>query len=188
MAAKKRIVKKVKKKDWYNILAPAMYNEVFIAETMASNPKDLIGRQLEASVGDIINDFKKKNMKLKIIVDSVKDNNAKTSVKRYELSKSFLSKITRRKLSKIDCILDAELKDGSKARIKSFAMCPFRTNTSKKKLVREELRKNLIADAKNLDKQGIINAVSDKKFQIKISKTINKTYPVKSVEVRMIQF
>ncbi len=43
---KRRMVDTWKTKKWYNVLAPKMFEEVKIGETIVSSPEDLIGRTL----------------------------------------------------------------------------------------------------------------------------------------------
>ena len=65
--AKGRATKdKWKSKNWYNVMAPEMFNRQKVAETLTDEPEKLMGRIAEVTVQDINGDFSKMHIKLQI--------------------------------------------------------------------------------------------------------------------------
>lgn len=57
------------KKQWYDIVAPKMFGEPVIGETLAVEPKHLIGRVLQVSLLEVIKDYSKFYIKLNLRID-----------------------------------------------------------------------------------------------------------------------
>ena len=52
-AVARKVKDKWKAKNWYQILAPPLFDNVPIADTLADKPNSLIGRVTEASLQDL---------------------------------------------------------------------------------------------------------------------------------------
>ena len=63
---------KVKKKKWFEIVAPKLFDERVIGETTALEPDKLIGKPVLINLMALTNDPRKQNVSIKFNIESVK--------------------------------------------------------------------------------------------------------------------
>ena len=108
----RKVRDKWKAKEWYKIHAPRMFNEAEIGETPSADPEFVIGRTVEVTVQDLTGDFSKMHIKLKFKVSSVDGHDAKTEFTGHDLTSDYVRRLTRRKKTKTDHVVDIVTKDG----------------------------------------------------------------------------
>lgn len=155
MAEKKRrrTTDKWKKKKWYEILAPAILDKKKIADTVAEKPESLEGRTLMLSVRDVSGQARKQQVMLKFRVDNVQGLKAYTQLLGHEVKTSYIRRMIRRNVSKINVIEDLTTKDGKRIRVNAITITgnkfPEQKRTDVRKVMREIIRKE--AKSKNYD-------------------------------------
>jgi small subunit ribosomal protein S3Ae len=175
---------KTKKKEWYVLHAPKIFNEIEIGETISDDPNTIIGRRIETNVSNLIGDFTKDYMKLKLIVNEVKDHNAYTIVDSFSLSTPYLLRLIRRRASKLDVVEKVETKDNKKLILKTW-MITFRKAQAPK---RTKLRKIFSEELKKIVKENtydalILNIISGN-IQKELINKIKIIYPLRHLEIR----
>jgi small subunit ribosomal protein S3Ae len=181
--AARKVKDKWKAKSWYNILAPASFNNITIADTLAENPNILMNRVTEVSLQDLTNDFRKSHIKLFFKVNNVEESNAHTQFIGHTLTSDYLRRMIRRKRSKIDGVYDVKTRDGANIRVKPFATTDKRIQNSQKRIVRETMKKTLSEKAKTMTMSELLKTIIDGKIGSDIYKNCKKLYPVKRVEI-----
>jgi len=140
----RKIKDKWKEKRWITVLAPDSFNNVPIAYIPITNDKNTIGRVVEATLFDILKgDPSQHQYKLFFKINKVTDEKATTVFKRYEYAKEFLRSLIRRGSSRINFIIDAETKDKQLFRIKILILSHRELNTSRKRALRLEAKKQI---------------------------------------------
>jgi len=186
-ARSRTAVRKVKDrwraKNWYQILAPTLFDNVPVAETLADAPHSLIGRVTEVSMQDLTNDFRKSHIKLYFKVDKVEEGNAHTHFEGHTLTSDYLRRMIRRRKSRIDGVYDAETKDGAYLRVKPFAITEKRIQNSQKKLIREIMKDTVLKEGKAKTLNEFLIDTLDGKIGSEIYKNCKNIYPVKRIEV-----
>jgi small subunit ribosomal protein S3Ae len=178
--------KKVKTKKWVPIHAPKIFNEVIIGETITSDPKKVIGKTVELKLSILLRDMSKSHIQIKLVIDSIKDDGVYTQIVKYSLSRIMLSRIIRRRTSKVESVDDVTTQDGKRIRIKSFAITLKKATSLQKTSVRNKLSKLIRKTASEYNFEAfVLGAVSDK-IQSDINKKLKKVYPLRKVEIRMI--
>lgn len=172
-----------KAKNWYQILAPSLFNNVPFAETLAETPESLIGRVTEVSLQDLTNDFRKSHIKLLFTIDKVEQNTAQTQLKGHVLTSDYLRRMIRRRKSRVDGVFDVETRDGALLRIKPFAIAEKRIQSSQKKLIRNVMNDVITKEAKAKTLNSFIKDCLDGKIGSEIYKNCKVYYPVKRIEV-----
>ncbi|MEW6070449.1 MAG: 30S ribosomal protein S3ae, partial [Candidatus Thermoplasmatota archaeon] len=90
----KKAVKKPKEKwrlkSWYKVVAPAMFDNATIGETIAASPEMLKGRVLETTLQALIGDVTKGYFKLYFQIDEVKGSEAFTKFIGHELANDYV--------------------------------------------------------------------------------------------------
>ncbi len=172
-----------KAKNWYQILAPSLFNNIPVAETLAESPNSLIGRVTEVSLQDLTNDFRKSHIKLLFTVDKVEQNTAHTQLKGHVLTSDYLRRMTRRRKSRVDGVFDVETRDGALLRVKPFAIAEKRIQSSQKKLIRNVMKVVISKEGKTKTLNAFIKDCLDGKIGSEIYKNCKVYYPVKRIEI-----
>ena len=182
-AAIKRIKDKWKAKSWYRVLAPSMFDEAPIAETLAADKNLLIGRVTEISLQDLTGDFRKSHIKLYFKIDGVEGSDAHTSFYGHTLTTDYVRRLIRRRRSRIDGVYDVNTKDGALIRLKPFATTERRIQTSQKHEIRKIMKDTVISYAKDRTLSELIKGILNEELSKEISKNCKKFYPLRKVEV-----
>ncbi|MBN1859971.1 MAG: 30S ribosomal protein S3ae [Candidatus Thermoplasmatota archaeon] len=172
-----------KAKNWYTILAPSLFNNTPVAETLAETPDSLIGRVTEVSLQDLTNDFRKSHIKLLFTVDKIEQNTAHTQLKGHLLTSDYLRRMIRRRKSRVDGVFDVETRDGALLRVKPFAIAEKRIQSSQKKLIRNVMNEVISKEGKAKTLNSFIKDCLDGKIGSEIYKHCKIYYPVKRIEI-----
>ena len=135
-AAGRKVKDKWKAKEWYKIHAPRMFNESEIGETPSADPEFVIGRTVEVTVQDLTGDFSKMHIKLRFKVTSVDGHDAKTAFVGHDLTSDYVRRLTRRRKTKTDHVVDIVTKDGFTYRIKTMSIADRRIQSSQEDAMR----------------------------------------------------
>ncbi|MBS3748089.1 MAG: 30S ribosomal protein S3ae [Candidatus Thermoplasmatota archaeon] len=182
-AAARKVKDRWKAKNWYNVLAPASFDNATIAETIADDPVKLNDRVTEISMQDLTNDFRKSHIKLSFKVSQIEDNNAKTEFIGHTLTSDYLRRMVRRRRSKIDAVYEAKTRDGARIRVKPFATTDRRIQNSQKKIIRLTMRKTIVSKAKAMTLSEFVKYIIEGKLGSDIYKSCKKYYPVRRIEI-----
>lgn len=170
-------------KNWYQVLAPAEFNRVNIGETLADAPEKMIGRVIEATLGDITGDWTKQNTKMIFRIDEIGGNNAYTSFIGHEMTKDYMRSLVKRRTSKIDANLVVTTKDGYKVRVKPLVFTVKRARTSQIESIRKIMVDVTVARSKELNYTDYVSEVVTGKIASEIYKATKNIYPLRRVEV-----
>lgn len=182
--AVKKVKDKWKAKQWYTVRAPPMYNAVAIAETLADETDKLMGRVAEATLQDLTGDFSKMHIKMKFKVAAVRGNECATKFAGHELTSDYIRRLTRRKHSKIDSVVDVTTKDGFSFRVKPFAVTERRAQSSQEMEIRRITVSLITQAAAERDHAAFIKEVVNGDLAQVVFKEARKIYPLKRVEIR----
>ena len=179
----RKVKDKWKAKNWYQILAPSLFDNIPVSETLSDSPEGLIGRVTEISMQDLTNDFRKSHIKLYFKIDKVEDGTAYTHFKGHALTSDYLRRMIRRRKSRVDGIYDVETKDGAHLRAKPFAITEKRIQNSQKKLIRSVMKETIVKGGKAKTLNEFLKETLEGKMGSEIYKNCKKFYPVKRVEI-----
>lgn len=182
--AVKKVKDKWKAKQWYTIRAPPMYNGGPIGETLADETDKLIGRVTEATLQDLTGDFSKMHVKMSFKVAAVRGNECATKFAGHELTSDYIRRLTRRKHSKIDSVVDVTTKDGFRMRVKPMAVTERRAQTTQEQEIRRITVSLIQAAAQENDHAAFIKSVVNGDLGQVVFKEARKIYPLKRVEIR----
>jgi len=140
----RKIKDKWKEKRWVTVLAPDSFNNIPVAYVPITSDKTAVGRVVEATLFDILKgDPSQHQYKLFIQINKVTEEKATTVFKRYEYAKEFLRSLIRRGSSRINFVIDSKTKDGYVFRIKILTLSHRELNTSRKRALRLEAKKQI---------------------------------------------
>ncbi len=179
----KRRVKKLRGKEWYEIVSPKFIGDLSLGETPALDPGMVIGRKVEASLMEISNDPSKYYIKLIFKISEVSGGKARTEFFGHECTRDFLARIVRKRTSRIDTNEVYELKDG-KIRIKTITITERRVDTTVKTRIRKKVCEFLKSALSEMKIEDFVRSFILGKIQNSIRKEIEKIYPVRIFEIR----
>jgi small subunit ribosomal protein S3Ae len=172
------------KKQWYEIVAPKMFDEHVIGETLAVEPKQLIGRKLEVSILELVKDFSKFYIKLSLQIERVEGQKAYTKIIGHDTMRERIYRMVRRHGRRVDVVEDIRTKDGVNVRVKTVFMLLTRTGTSMKNATRAMAREKVKELGSSLTFEDMMESIIKGDFASEIRHYASKAYPLASIEVR----
>ena len=172
------------KKQWYEIIAPKMFGEKPVGETPAANPKQIIGRTVKVSLMDMSRDFSKFYLKMLFRIVSVEGSKAYTKFVGHDIMRERVYRMVQRRLRRVDCVQDAETKDGHTLRVKTVFVLMKRAGTSLKDAARKKCREVVEQSLKENSLEDAVKLIISGELQNKIKKECYKIFPVGNVEIR----
>jgi len=183
-AASRKVKDRWKAKEWYKIHAPMMFNQVQLGETPSADPTSLIGRTTEVTVHDLTGDFSKMHVKLKFRIDDVRGFEAHTIFVGQDLTSDYIRRLTRRKKTKTDHVIDVRTKDGYVVRIKPMSITDKRIQASQESAVRTLMTVETQKLAADMTISELVKSVISGELAKKLSNVSKVIVPIKRVEIR----
>ena len=180
----RKVKDKWKSKEWYKLRAPRMFNEAEIGETPSADPEFILGRTVEVTVQELTGDYSKMNIKLKFKVADVDGYDAKTVFVGHELTSEYVRRLTRRKKTKTDHVVDVTTKDGFVLRVKPMSIADRRIQSSQEDAMRRILAETLIQMGKDNNLSDLIKAVISGDMSKDLAKACRVIIPIKRIEIR----
>ncbi len=180
----RKIKDKWKAKEWYKIHAPRMFNEAEIGDTPAIEADTLYGRTVEVTVQELTGDFSKQHIKMRFQITGVDGHDAKTSFIGHELTSDYVRRLTRRKKTKTDHVVDIETKDNYVVRIKTMSIADKRIQSSQEEGMRRCIADSLIEIGKENDLSNIVKLIVSGEMGKNVAKACHVVIPIKRIEIR----
>ncbi len=178
---------KVKKKLWFKLQAPKLFNNRVVGDTLAESPEKLNGRVVSLSLMNIMGDIKKQNNKVHLKVKEVKGETAFTEVSRYEVIPVALKRLVRKGKSRVDDSFVCKTSDNILVRIKPMMLVNSKLKGSIETALRERAASFIINYAKKSTYENLLRDIISTKFQRQVSGVCKKVYPVRMVEVKVLE-
>jgi len=172
-----------KAKNWYDVLAPEMFGSVKIGQTPADDPKKLIGRTVESTLGNLTNDWSKQKVKMLFRVHDVVGKNAHTQFMGHMMAHDYMRSLIKRRTSKTDTNITAVTKDGYKVKVKPACFTVKRAHHPQIKAIRQVMHDVVAERAKTLNFSQFIHEVVLGKIASDIYKEVKPIYPLRRVEI-----
>lgn len=175
---------RLKKKQWYPILAPKQFDNVVIGETLVYEPQQMLGKTLSHSLMNLTNDPKRQNISIHFKVVEIEGNKAKTGIVGYEIVPSSVKRFVRRASEKMDLSFNCETADNVFLRVKPLVIARADIKGS----IAAKMRNNIVAylsrTIKKMPYEELMNDLISHKLQSSMRETLSKIYPVKVCEIR----
>jgi len=183
-ATARKVKDKWKAKGWYNLVAPEMFNRQVIGETPAEEGGKVMGRITEVTVQDLTGDFSKMHIKLHFKVRDVRGTEAHTQFVGHDMTSDYIRRLTRRKRTRTDAVVDATTKDGWTIRVKPMAITDRRIQGSKQRAIRDAMAKVITTVAARSTVGDLVRVVISGELAKEIAGACKPVHPVSRVEVR----
>ncbi len=183
-AAVKKVKDKWRAKEWYKIYAPEMFSNMQLGETPADSADGVLGRITEATVQDLTGDFSKMHIKIKFKVHDVRGLDAHTMFFGHDLTSDYVRRLTRRKRTKTDAVVDVVTKDGWEIRVKPMAVSEQRIQASQETGVRTIMGEEVRKAASGVTIGEFVRMLIMGELSKKISDASKVIVPIKRIEIR----
>ncbi len=180
----RKVKDKWKAKEWYSLHAPRMFNEAEIGETPSADPEFLYGRTAEVTVQELTGDYSKMHIKLKFKVTEVDGLVAKTSFVGHSLTSEYIRRLTRRKKTKTDHVVDMTTKDNYVLRIKTMSIADRRIQASQEEAMRAIIDSTLKEMGKERGLADMVKAIVSGDLSKDLAKACHVVIPIKRIEIR----
>jgi len=182
--AGRKVKDKWKAKEWYNVHAPKMFNEMVIGETPAADPELLLGRTAEVTVQDLTGDFSKMHIKLKFQITGADGHEAKTTFVGHDLTSDYVRRLTRRKKTKTDHVVDVTTFDHFILRVKTMSIAERRIQSSQEEGMRNIIAITLNQMAEKMTLSDMVKAVISGDLAKDLARACRIVIPIKRLEIR----
>src|SRR5688572_21125447 len=181
--AAKKTKDRWKAKQWYKVTAPAAFNSTVLAETLSDEPEKLQQRTIETTLQELTGDMKQMHVKLTFQVREVTDLNAKTEFVGHQMTSDYVRRLVRRGNSKIPLVLDVQTKDGSRVRVKPFAVTDRRCQTTQGQQIRRIMGDMLTESAQKNTLGGFLQDILVGGLNDRIYQACRKIHPLRRIEI-----
>jgi small subunit ribosomal protein S3Ae len=183
-AAAKKVKDKWRAKEWYKIYAPDMFSKMQLGETPSDSAEGVMGRITEATVQDLTGDFSKMHIKIKFRVTDVRGFDAHTMFIGHDLTSDYVRRLTRRKRTKTDMVVDVTTKDAWEIRVKPMAVSEQRIQASQETAVRHIMHEEAKKAAAEVTIGEFVRMLIMGELSKRISDASKIIVPIKRIEIR----
>ncbi|OPX67813.1 MAG: 30S ribosomal protein S3Ae [Methanoregulaceae archaeon PtaB.Bin056] len=186
MAKKKQAGRRVegwKAKSWYKVYSPEVLGKTYIGDTIANDAENVVGRIMQTTLGEIINDYARQNVKVKFRIAEVAGDSAYTEFLGHELSRDYMRSMIKRRTSRIDCHVPVMTKDGKKLDLTVTCFTLTRANLSQVHAIRNLISTMVGKIGTESEMNAIINGIVNGEISREVFKAVKPLFPVRRVEV-----
>jgi small subunit ribosomal protein S3Ae len=183
---KANVVRRKKKKRWFDIVAPKEFKGRVMGETVASEPNEVVGRALKVNLMNILDDYKRQGVNIRFKIESVNDNNAVCKTIGYEMLKSHSRRSVRKGADKMDDSFVVESKEGIKFRIRPMIITRHRVSDAVVSEIRRRAKDYITSRLNELNTPEIFESVIYAKMQKDLRYSLMKLCPIGACEIRAI--
>ncbi|HQT44364.1 MAG TPA: hypothetical protein PLO51_00135 [Candidatus Micrarchaeota archaeon] len=182
--AKGKVVDKWKAKSWYSVIAPEFFNSKEIGQIVSSDEENLVGRKVNANLGELTGSFNMSNAytTIKFLVKEVKGKHCYTEFIGHELAPAYVRTLARRRRSVIMVVKDNVTKDGKKYRIKMTVVTGVKVSAKAKTAIRKAIEEELASSVPKTDYIAMAQDVLFGKLSQKVYLRIKKIAPIRKIE------
>ncbi len=179
----RRTTDKWKKKKWFTIFAPKMFDQKELGETVAEKPETLINRVINVNAREMTGNPKKQHINLSMKVFDVQGLKAYTKLTGHEINPNFLKRNIRRRISKMETTQTVSLKNGQKAAVKAIVVSARKMPKIKETAVRKVMIEKIAYASKKRDFEDFVNEMVFGNIATKIQNEAKKIGIIKRVEI-----
>lgn len=181
------VKKKARAKEWFTILAPRVFGEKEIGVTLASDPKNLLGRELTLSALELVDNMNKYYLKLSFKIVKVEGKKAFTEFHGSECMQDYIARMVVRRVRRIDTVQDVLTKDKVKLRVKSICVISRRAKSSVEKSLSNKIKEIIESEISSKTLEDFVKNLISDEIKNKIVQEARKIYPIRNFEIRKVE-
>lgn len=178
------MAKAVMRKDWFDIVAPDIFDNETVSQTPAED-KDLVnGRTIKVNLKELMPTSSKYYMDVYLQVTDVEGSTAHTRLVGHDTAREYVSKMISRQSNRLDYVDDVTTKDGITVRVKLVATTIRKTQSAKVSRLRKRIQEITREEAENNTFDDFMEAIFQNELQQKIRNDVKEIYPLRDLEIR----
>jgi len=181
---KDKDIQKWKKKKWYPLMAPGIFNNQMLGETSTFEPAKVLGKAITVNLMNLTGEAKNQNVNLRLKVRDVKEGQGHTEVVGYTLSPAFIKRVVRRRHSRVDSTFTISTKDKKKLIVKPMIITRNKANRSEVTSLRAGAKDALSEIAADNNYDDFVKGMVNYRMQLDMRKRLSKLYPLKTFEIK----
>lgn len=178
---------RIKKKRWYQIIAPKLLRNAVLGEVFVADPNMVIGKIVKANLMGLTNNVKQQNINLKFKITSIQGDKAYSELIGFELVPTSVRRLVRKGIKRIDESFVCVTSDGKKIRIKPFLLIRITTRSSTMLALRKQTKDFLTNGIKKTSYENLISSLMSHRLQSSLRDHLKKIYPLRTCEIRKIE-
>ncbi len=182
--ARKTVSKTGKKKNWYKLVAPKVFNDVEVGEALAVSPEEVMGRTVKSSLMSLNRSIKKQNVTVTLKVKEVKENAGVCDVHSYVMNPSGVKRLVKRRRDKVDDSFVCKTKDGKLVRVKPMILTRSNTSNPTLSAMRHAARYAFMSRILKVTYGQFVDDVLHDKIVKDVKRVVDYIYPVRMVSIR----
>jgi len=184
MAQARTVSTKIRKKNWYPLIAPRIFNNAFLGETLVYEEGAMLGKTISQNLMNLTGDIKKQNTNMNFIVTKVEGGKGLTKIIGFNMISASIKRLTRRRSEKIELSFTAETSDGKHVRIKPLIFAISNIKSSVGHHLRRAITDFLIKTINKMTFDDLVKNLISHQLQISLRQAIKKIYPVRACQIK----
>ncbi|MFB6147090.1 MAG: 30S ribosomal protein S3ae [Halobacteriaceae archaeon] len=184
--SERSVSKQKQDKRWYTVFAPEQFDRAELGETMADEPEQVVGRTIEATLGDITDDQGANNTKLTFKITDVGSDSAYTEFVKHKLTRDYLRSLVRRGASKVGATVTVLTTDDYRVRVQPVAFTTKKADRSQEQAIRRVMIDLVEETAEERDFESFVESVVEGRLSSAIYGEAKTIYPLRRVEVEKL--
>jgi small subunit ribosomal protein S3Ae len=184
---KRAIVDTWKIKEWYDVIAPEMFESRELGQVAASDPKTLINRIVEIPMSEITGNRSQIFTKLMFRVISVEGKTVKTKLIGHKLSKDYIRTLVRRGKSFVDFVGNHTTKDNQEVVLKTRIFVGAKIGDDKKSALRTILFAECEKKIKTLDYIAMEQEILAGNISRELFNSLKMVIPIAKIEIKKVE-
>jgi ribosomal protein S3AE len=186
-APKKQLLKiKRKKKRWFPIVAPSLFSNVVLGQSLVSDASLLEKKYMTVNLMNITGDAKKQNINVQFAITNVTDGKGQAAVTRFEMLPSSVKRMVRRGRDKVEDSFAVKCTDGKVVEVKPIIITNSNTYDSVQTALRLSARHTLVTLISQYTYEKLLDELFSFRLQKHLKDTLNKIYPVRNCGIRTL--
>ncbi len=181
------MAKKLRGKEWYEIIAPKIFDEKVIGQTPVGDPQTLKNRVTSVSVINLLNDTSKYYLKFSFKIKEIKEKKAFTEFHGFECLRDYISRMVRHGVIRMDDVFDISTKDTTKIRVKTITLISKKASRKIEVNLRKFIKEKLEKEISSINLDEFIKRVLDDSLKRDLVDEGSKIYPIYNFEMRKVE-
>jgi small subunit ribosomal protein S3Ae len=182
--SERSVSKQKQEKRWYTIHAPQQFDRQELGETPADEPEQVLGRNVETTLGDLKGDASENNTKLTFKINDVGSDSAYTEFIKHELTRDYLRSLVRRGASKIEAYITVLTTDDYRVQIQPVAFTTKDADASQEQAIRRTMIDIVEEAGEDRTFADLIDSVVEGRLSSAIYGEAKTIYPLRRVEIQ----
>jgi small subunit ribosomal protein S3Ae len=187
-AKKGKTIDKWRKKRYFSLIAPKIFQERELGQTLAYEPGELNGRCISSNLLVLTGNIKKQDINVTFRVTKVQGDTCFTMLERYEVTPAAIKRKVRRMRDRIDESFECVTKDNLLVRIKPLVVTAVKASRPVRAVLRKAMLNHVLSTVRKTDYDSLAMDIINDKFQRDALNALRKICPIRSIDIRVMKY